>query len=157
MTTPSVTTGMLIRRPVSEVFQAFTEPGVTSWFWFTHADRRLTVGSEATWTWGMYGFTSPVAVTAFEADRRLAVDWGEGEGLTHVEWRFSERGPDQTFVEVDHSGFSGDADAKVDAALDGMNGLALVLAGAKIWLAHGIEPRFVVDRMPDARVAGWEA
>ena len=157
MTAPVARCGLLIRRPVAEVFRAFVDPAITARFWFSEGDGPLAPGVRASWTWGMYGFTSPVAVTAFETDRRLAVDWGEGDGLTHVEWRFSERGPDQTFVEVDHSGFSGDAGAQVAAALDGMNGFTLVLAGAKIWLEHGIEPRFVVDRMPDARVAGWEA
>jgi hypothetical protein len=29
------------------------------------------------------------------------------------------------------------------------------MAGAKIWLEHGIEPRFVVDRFPDHHVEGW--
>ena len=45
MEAPAVKTGMLIRRPADEVYQAFTEPGVTSWFWFTHADRRLAPGA----------------------------------------------------------------------------------------------------------------
>lgn len=157
MTAPVASCGLLIRRPVAEVFEAFVDPTITARFWFSEGSGRLAPGARVSWTWGMYGFTSPVAVTAFETDRRLAVDWGEGDGLTHVEWRFSDRGPDQTFVEVDHSGFSGDAEAGIAAALDGMNGFTLVLAGAKIWLEHGIEPRFVVDRMPDARVAGWEA
>ena len=85
----------------------------------------------------------------------VAVDWGEGEGITHVEWVFEARGPDQTFVTVAHAGFSGEGDAPIAAALDGMNGFTLVLAGAKIWLEHGIEPRFVLDRHPDMRVAEW--
>ncbi len=149
--------GMLIRRPVAEVFEAFADPAVTRRFWFTHGSGRLEPGARVTWTWGMYGFTSPATVAACEPDRRLAVDWGEGDDLTHVEWTFEARGPNQTFVTVAHSGFSGDANARVVAALDGMNGFTLVLAGAKVWLEHGIEPRFVLDRHPDARVAGWDA
>ena len=34
-------------------------------------------------------------------------------------------------------------------------GFALVLAGAKIWLEHGLDPRFVEDRHPDHHVEGW--
>jgi hypothetical protein len=75
--------------------------------------------------------------------------------MTHVEWTFEARGSDQTFVTVAHSGFSGEGDARIAAALDGMNGFTLVLAGAKIWLEHGLEPRFVLDRHPDMRVAAW--
>ena len=103
----------------------------------------------------MYGFVSTAAVTAFEPDRRLAVIWGEGDEATNVEWAFEARGPDQTFVTVAHAGFSGEDDDRMAAALDGMNGFTLVLAGAKIWLEHGIEPRFVLDRHPDMRVAEW--
>lgn len=154
MTAPVAECGLLIRAPVAEVFEAFVDPAITSRFWFSHGDRRLEPGGRAEWTWAMYGFTSPVRVTAFEPNRRLAVDWGEGEGLTHVEWTF-EAGGGQTFVTVAHSGFQGGHEAQVAAALDGMNGFSLALAGAKIWLEHGIEPGFTLDRHPDMRVAEW--
>jgi uncharacterized protein YndB with AHSA1/START domain len=153
---PVATAGMLIRRPVAEVFEAFVDPEVTRRFWFSHGSGRLEPGARVDWTWAMYGFTSPVAVTVFEPERRLAVDWGEAGDATQVEWAFEARGQ-HTFVTVRHSGFGGEGDATVEAALDGMNGFTLVLAGAKIWLEHGIEPRFVLDRHPDARVAGWDA
>lgn len=155
MTAAVVRCGLLIRRPAAEVFEAFVDPAVTSRFWFSAGDGRLAPGARVNWTWGMYGFTAPATVTAFEPARRLAVDWGAGEDRTHVEWTFEARGPDQTFVSVEQSGFSGDAGARAAAALDGMNGFTLVLAGAKIWLEHGIAPRFVLDRHPDARVAEW--
>lgn len=155
MTAPVARSGMLIRRPVAEVFEAFVDPMVTARFWFSHGSGRLAPDARVEWTWGMYGFTAPVVVTAFEPDRRIAIDWDEGESLTHVEWTFEARG-DQTWVAIAHSGFQGDAETRVNAALDGQNGFSLVLAGAKIWLEHGIEPRFVLDRHPDARVAGWD-
>jgi uncharacterized protein YndB with AHSA1/START domain len=155
VTAPTATCGLLIRRPTPAVFEAFVDPEITRRFWFTHGGGRLAPGARVDWTWAMYGFTSPVAVTGFETDRRLAIDWGEGPGATRVEWLFEPRG-DHCFVSVSHSGFTGDADAQMAAALDGMNGFSLVLAGAKIWLEHGIEPRFVLDRHPDARAPGWE-
>ncbi len=154
MADPVAKPALLIRRPVAEVFEAFADPAVTARFWFTHGSGRLEPGARVEWTWGMYGFTTPVAVTAFEPGRRIAVDWGEADDRTHVEWTFEARG-DETFVTVAHSGFRGDDTARVQAALDGMEGFALVLAGAKIWLEHGIEPRFVLDRHPDMRLADW--
>lgn len=156
MTAPVASAGLLIRRPAAEVFEAFVEPAITSRFWFSEGSGRLAPDARVTWTWGMYGFTSPVVVTAFEPDRRLAVDWGEGDDMTHVEWTFEARGSEQTYVTVAQSGFSGEGDAPVAAALDGMNGFTLVLAGAKIWLEHGIDPRFVLDRHPDMRAAAWK-
>ena len=155
MTAPVASAGMLIRRPVAEVFEAFVDPVVTSRFWFSEGSGRLAPGARVTWSWGMYGFVSTAAVTDFEPDRRLAVIWGEGDEATNVEWAFEARGPDQTVVTVAQSGFSGEGDARVAAALDGMNGFTLLLAGAQIWLEHGIEPRFVLDRHPDMRVADW--
>jgi uncharacterized protein YndB with AHSA1/START domain len=155
VTPPTAACGLLIRRSASAVFEAFVDPETTRRFWFTHGSGRLAPGARIDWTWAMYGFTSPVTVTLFETDRRLAVDWGEGQDATRVEWRFEPRG-DHCFVSVSHSGFAGDPDAQMAAALDGMNGFSLVLAGAKIWLEHGIEPRFVLDRHPDAHRPGWE-
>ena len=65
------------------------------------------------------------------------------------------RGPDATWVQVVNSGFAGSRDEQVAAALDSTGGFALVLAGAKIWLEHGVEPGFVPSRHPDALVEGW--
>lgn len=155
MKTPSVTTGMLIRRPVSEVYQAFTEPGVTSWFWFTHADRRLTVGSQATWTWGMYGVSTRVAVKAMTPDRRILIDWHLEDHPSEIEILFEARGR-STWVEIINRGFE-DTDEGMAAALDAKEGFALVLAGAKLWLEQAIEPRFVLDRFPDQVREDWKA
>jgi uncharacterized protein YndB with AHSA1/START domain len=37
-------TGMLIRRPVAEVFEAVVDPDVTTKFWFTRSSGRLEPG-----------------------------------------------------------------------------------------------------------------
>ena len=42
---------MLIRRPVTEVFEAFVDPSVTSRFWFSEGSGRLEPGKRITWTW----------------------------------------------------------------------------------------------------------
>lgn len=43
---PIAETGMLIRKPVSEVFEAFVNPDITSRFWFTKGSGRLQEGSQ---------------------------------------------------------------------------------------------------------------
>ena len=40
-TDPVVTAAMLIRRPASEVFEAFVDPDITTKFWFTKSSGRL--------------------------------------------------------------------------------------------------------------------
>ena len=153
MTTPVASSGMLIRRPVSEVFEAFVDPAVTSRFWFTEGSGRLEPSARVRWTWGMYGVGTDVAVKAVEPDRRILIDWDLADDPTEVEWRFEARG-DHTWVTVENRGFPDDADG-VARALDSTGGFALVLAGAKIWLEHGVDPRLVADRHPDARGPAW--
>lgn len=154
MTAPTATAGLLIRRPVAEVFEAFVDPAITRRFWFTDGDGRLEPGASVVWTWAMYGASTRVEVRAVEPGRRIAVVWDVDSDPTEVEWRFEARG-DHAWVTVENRGFSGDD--PVARALDSTGGFALVLAGAKIWLEHGVEPGFVVDRHPDHHVAGWDA
>jgi uncharacterized protein YndB with AHSA1/START domain len=151
---PVAEAGMLIRRPVADVFEAFVDPAITARFWFSKGSGRLVPGAKVRWDWEMYGAGSDVVVKAIEPEARILIDWDEPP--TEVEWRFEPRGPDQTWVKVEHRGFRGDAEAQIAAALDSTGGFALVLGGAKIWLEHGIEPNFVLDRHPDARVGNWK-
>lgn len=51
--TPVSSTGMLIRKPVEAVFEAFVNPEVTTRFWFTHSSGRLEKGQRVQWTWEM--------------------------------------------------------------------------------------------------------
>lgn len=153
MSAPVASAGMLIRRPVAEVFRAFADPAVTTRFWFTDSTGVLAAGAVVDWTWAMYGASTEVVVKAVEPDRRILIDWDNRATPTEVEWLFERRG-DHTWVTVENRGFTDDADG-VAKALDSTGGFALVLGGAKIWLEHGIEPRFVVDRHPDYHAEGW--
>lgn len=150
---PVAKAGMLIRRPAAEVFEAFADPAVTARFWFSKGSGRLEPGARLRWEWEMYGAGSDVLVKAVEPGRHILIDWDDP--ATQVEWTFEARGPDRTWVAVENRGFHGDAEAREARALDSAGGFALVLAGAKIWLEHGIEPGFVLDRHPDAVVEAW--
>lgn len=155
MTAPVAVAGMLIRRPDDAVFEAFVDPAITSRFWFSRGSGRLEPGAEVRWDWDMYGVGTDVKVKAIEPGRRILIDWDNRSSPTEVEWRFEPRG-EHTFVTVENRGFHGGPDEQVAAALDSTGGFALVMAGAKIWLEHGIDPRFVPDRHPDHRVPGWK-
>jgi uncharacterized protein YndB with AHSA1/START domain len=155
-THPVMTTGLLIRKPAAEVFEAFADPAITSKFWFSKGDVRLEANGNARWDWEMYGAGTDVTVKAIEPARRILIEWGSAdEGYTTVEWTFEPRGEAATMVTVVNSGFTGTGDEIVAKALDSMGGFNLVLGGAKIWLEHGIAPNFVLDRHPDALVEGW--
>lgn len=125
-TEPIAQAHMLIRRPVAQVFEAFVDPAITSRFWFSRGDGRLDQGKRVMWYWDMYGVSAEVDVRALEKDRRILIDWP-----TPVEWTFSPRGDDATFVTITASGFEGTDDDKVAQAVDAMGGFTMVLAGCK--------------------------
>ena len=153
MTSPTATTGMLIRRPTPEVFEAFVNPAVTTHFWFTHSSGRLDPNAKVQWTWGMYGVSTDVRVKHIEPNRRVLIDWDVETSPTEVEWTFLPH-PEGTFVEVVNRGF-GQSPDQVTLAIDSAGGFALVLAAAKLWLEHGIRPTFIEDRHPAARLPDW--
>lgn len=138
---------MLIRKPLATVFDAFVDPAITSRFWFTRGSKRLPEGEVVTWHWDMYGVSAEVAVKSIEHNRRILVEWP-----TPVEWVFSPRSRDTTFVSVTASGFVGSDDEKVAQAIDSMGGFSLALAGCKAFLEHGVELNLVADHNPDAHL-----
>lgn len=141
---PIVRTHMLIRRPASQVYGAFIDPDVTSKFWFTRGSGILVRGEKVTWHWDMYGVSVEVDVLELEKDQRILIGWP-----TPVEWVFSPRGKEATFVTITASGFTGTEDEQVAGAIDSMGGFSFVLAGCKAWLEHGIQLNLVGDHNPD--------
>lgn len=148
---PIAKAAMLIRRPAAEVFEAFVDPAITTRFWFSTSSGRLAPGARVRWDWEMYGVHADVVVTTFEPGECIRIEWPSGDATTTVEWRFSARPDDTTFVSITETGFDGDGDAVVDQALDSAGGFALVLAGLKALLEHGTGLQLVEDRFPDKR------
>lgn len=141
---------LLIRAPVSEVFEAFVDPAITSKFWFTQGSGRLESGKQVRWDWEMYGASAQVNVLAVEQDKRILIEWG-GEGdTTVVEWNFTSRPEHTTFVRVTNTGFRGDGDEIVKQAIDATEAFTLVLTGLKALLEHNIHLNLVADHSPGA-------
>jgi uncharacterized protein YndB with AHSA1/START domain len=140
---------MLIRKPVAEVFAAFIDPAITSKFWFTKGSGKLVPGAQVRWDWEMFNVSSTVFVEEVAEDKLIRVAWGEGEARTSVEWTFTPRGDNATFVSIVNSDFSGDGDELVSQAIGSTEGFTIVLAGCKAWLEHGIALNLVADRFPE--------
>ncbi|WP_437962973.1 SRPBCC family protein (plasmid) [Sorangium sp. So ce119] len=145
---PIVKTGMLIRRPVAEVFEAFIDPEITTKFWFTRGSGRLEAGKQVQWDWEMYGASAPVDVKVVEPCKRIVIEWPGDNGLTTVEWLFTPREDGSTFVSITNTGFTGDGDSLVRQATDSTQGFSLVLAGLKALLEHDVRLNLVGDRYP---------
>lgn len=138
---------MLIRKPVSEVFEAFTNPDITTKFWFTKSSGKLEPGKTVQWEWEMYGVSVPVDVKEVSKDKRILIESPGYGGTTTMEWRFTSRADNTTFVSITESGFSGDD--VVSPVIASTEALTLVLAGLKAFLEHNILLNLVADRFPD--------
>jgi uncharacterized protein YndB with AHSA1/START domain len=140
---------MLIRKPVAEVFEAFVDPAITSKFWFTRGSGTLEAGKRIQWDWEMYNASAEVSVIEIEQNRRILIEWSAYGTPTTVEWLFTPRPDNTTFVSVTNAGFSGDGDELIKQALGSTEGFTLVLAGLKALLEHGISLNLVADRFPE--------
>jgi len=145
---PVTRTGMLIRKPVADVFEAFINPDITTKFWFTKSSGSLEVGKQVQWDWEMYEISIPVTAKAIEPNKRILIEWPGYSGLTTVEWTFESQGDGGTFVNITESGFSADGDELVKQVTDSTQGFTLVLAGLKAFLEHNIRLNLVADRFP---------
>jgi uncharacterized protein YndB with AHSA1/START domain len=145
---PVAKTGMLIRRPVADVFKAFIDPAVTTKFWFTKSSGPLEVGKPVKWEWEMYGVSSQVIAKAIEPNKRIVVEWQGYSGPTTVEWKFAAHSDSTTFVSIAESGFTGEGDELVKYALGSTEGLTWTLAGLKALLEHNVRLNLVADRFP---------
>ena len=148
-TEPVAKTGMLIRRPVAEVFAAFVDPKVTTRFWFTRSSGPLEVGKRVTWEWEMFGTSTQVVPKVVDPNRRIVVEWDGYSGRTTVEWRFSSREGETTFVSITESGWTGTGDELVKYAATSTQGFSWTLAGLKALLEHDIQLNLVADRFPN--------
>jgi uncharacterized protein YndB with AHSA1/START domain len=140
---------MLIRKPVAEVFEAFSNPTITSKFWFTKSSGKLEPGKQIQWDWEMYNAYVQVRVKAIEQNKRILIEWSAYGPPTTVEWLFTPRADNTTFVSITNTGFSGDGDELVEQAIDSTEGFTLVLSGLKALLEHNILLNLVADRFPE--------
>src|SRR5215211_7205400 len=145
---PVTKTGMLIRKPVAQVFEAFVNSDITTKFWFTKSSGRLDEGKQVQWEWEMYQISIPVSVKVIEPNRRIVITWPGYSSLTTVEWQFEAQEDGATFVRITESGFTGDGDELVKQVTDSTQGFTLVLAGLKALLEHNIQLNLVADRFP---------
>jgi uncharacterized protein YndB with AHSA1/START domain len=142
-------TEMLIRRPVADVFDAFINPDITTKFWFTKSSGRLETGKEIRWEWEMYKSGTDVNVKAIEPNKRILVEWMAYGGPTTIEWIFTARPDNTTFVSITNRGFQGTEEEIAKQAIGSTEGFTFVLAGLKALLEHNLNLNLIADRFPD--------
>jgi uncharacterized protein YndB with AHSA1/START domain len=145
---PIAKTGMLIRKPVEQVFEAIVNPEVTSQFWFSKGSGRLDAGVKVTWEWESHDVSVEVTPKVIEPNKRVTIEWPGYTGPTTVEWTFQALPDSTTFVRVAESGWTGEADKLVRYVADSTQGFTLMLAGMKALLEHNIRLNLTTDRYP---------
>jgi len=139
---------MLIRKPIEGVFEAFINPAVTTKFWFTKSSGKLEEGKQVTWTWEMYDLDVPVFVKEIIPNKKILIEWGEGEHLSTAHWEFIALDSSKTFVKIVNDNFLGTDIEVAHKVVDSTGGFTMVLAGLKAWLEHGVELNLIGDKFP---------
>jgi len=141
-----VETQMLIRRPASDVFNAFIDPEVTRNFWFTKGSEKLSVGKTITWEWEMYNVSTTVKVIDIIPAEKISVEWNEPP--TKVDFGFRSLEDGTTYVTIKNYGFTETGDTLLKMLIDLTGGFTTVLDGAKAYLEHGINLNLIADKFP---------
>ncbi|MEZ5013989.1 MAG: SRPBCC family protein [Chitinophagales bacterium] len=143
---PTVETQMLIRKPVSTVFQAFIDPKITTNFWFTKSSGQLEVGKTIIWEWEMYGASTNVLVRDIIPNRKISTEWGDPS--TTVDYEFTSLTYDTTYVVIKNYGFQETGDELIQVIKDNTGGFTTVLDGLKAYLEHNINLHLIGDKFP---------
>lgn len=146
---PTVECQMMIRKPVSEVFQAFIDPDITTKFWFTKSSGKLKVNKTITWKWEMYNVSSDVKVKEIIPNKKISMEWDDP--ATTVDFEFTSLSDETTYVVIKNYGFSQTGDDLIEAIINNTGGFTTVLDGLKAYLEYGIELNLVKDKFPQVK------
>ena len=144
----------LVRKPASDVFDAFANAEIMSKFWFTRRDAGLRAGETVTWYLGPQPDALPVEirVTSLERPGLIVMEWENAGGFTTVTWTFEEKGPNTTVLRVEETGYSSDPQTNLAAVLESIGGFNQVLIAAKAWLEHRAAINVIADHAGALRV-----
>ena len=143
---PTVECQMMIRKPISSVFQAFIDPEITTNFWFTHSNSKLEAGKTVTWEWEMYGIAVDVNIVEIVPDERITITWDNPS--TTVDFEFTKMSEETTYVTIKNYGFQQSGDELIKVIKDTTGGFTTVLDGLKAFLEHGIKLNLIEDKFP---------
>ncbi len=129
-----------VRRPISEVFNAFVEPSLITKFWLKSTSGALAEGATVQWHFMVPGAVETVTVRDFQVNRRLAFGWLSG---VSVVMSFTDRGPATTHLSVEASGFK---DGDIEAVVSTTEGFSIVLCDLKTLLESGHSANLVRDK-----------
>ena len=134
--------GVLIRKPVSQVFSAIVDPVSITKFWLSKSSGPLKLGQTVRWHFMVPGSVVDTTVTALEADKFIEIAWSDG---TAVRFTFAPHSLG-THVEVENWRFAGSEKEIVNAALEATQGFTIVLCDLKTFLESGQQMHLSRDK-----------
>ena len=140
---------MMVRKPISEVFEAFVNPSLTTKFWFTKSSGILEKDKVITWEWEMYGASTNIKVVEFIRNEKITIEWDSP--TTTVDFEFSELSRETTYVVIKNYGFHQKGNDLIEAIKNNTSGFTTVLDGLKAYLEFGIELNLVRDKFPQTK------
>jgi uncharacterized protein YndB with AHSA1/START domain len=143
---PTVEAQMLIRKPVSQVFQAIIDPTITTNFWFTKSSGQLDLGKSVKWEWEMYGVSTNVLTKEIIPNKLISTEWGDP--ATTVDYEFTALTDETTYVVIKNYGFKETGYDLIQAIKDNTGGFTTVLDGMKAYLEHNIKLNLIADKFP---------
>ena len=138
---------MLIRAPPESVFDALTNPSITTRFWYTKSSGRIAQGAELVWEWEMYGASTHVKVIEVQANRLVRFNWDGFDSTkpTTVEFRIIPYHENTSYLRITETGFTGDGDTQTERAIDLTGGFTFMISALKAALEHDITLRVTGD------------
>ncbi|WP_217639575.1 SRPBCC family protein [Flavobacterium noncentrifugens] len=123
---------LLVRKPASAVFEALTNPEITT----------------QTWEWEMYNVSTTIKILEIILNEKIRFEWGEPRRI--ATFSLKDLGENQTYVLVKETGYTESGDAllsipqlnrRIYDRLDGM----------KAYLEHGLKLNLIADKFPSGK------
>ena len=131
---PIAKTSILIRRPVSEVFDSFVDPEKITKFWLSSTTGALGDGKSATWYFMVEGAVTNFEVISFDLNKQIDIKWEDG---SISEFHFDRIDDSKSILDIKSYGFAGTTQEKIEAAIDSTSGFTFVVCDLKTYLEEG--------------------
>jgi uncharacterized protein YndB with AHSA1/START domain len=149
--TLEIKTGLVILKPIHEVFEAIIDPAKMSNYFISDSSGRMVEGKSLIWKFPEIDMEIPVRIKKIEKDKYISFNWDgmDGKELL-VEITFASKNPDSTFVVITEKSREND-EAGIKWLKSNTEGWANFLACLKAYLEYGINLRkgaFDPSQMP---------
>jgi len=137
----SIKTGLVMQKPVHEVYEAIVDPEKMSNYFISEGSGRMEAGKELTWKFPELEMQFSIRVDKTEKDKMISFYWkGIDEAETLVEIILNPKEDNSTFVTITEKEMDND-EMGIKWLKSNTEGWANFLACLKAYLEYGINLR----------------